>query len=87
MADSQTARLQQQQPLQRRLKVRLPLPSPGREDDAIYNYDQADWPGGILQRFRRLRPLIEEHLLAGYEPQARHAQSVCCSTVLERSRR
>lgn len=55
--------------LPRRLTVRLPLPSPDKNGDGIHNYDQADWPGGIQQRFRRLRPLIEEHLLAGYEPQ------------------
>ena len=138
--DHQDQQPQQQQAasLPRRLTVRLPLPSPGRGDDALHNYDQAragsflwqpppearlwrpchvrtnnspqhhclphpalcflaagamfqpcssnlpnvfnictprcpqaDWPGGIQQRFRRLRPLIEEQLLAGYDPQVR----------------
>lgn len=53
----------------RRLQVWLPVSSPGkpREDDSIYAYDASDWPGGIQQRFRRLRPLVET-LLEGYSP-------------------
>jgi hypothetical protein len=53
----------------RRLTVRLPLPSPEAGDDAVRAYSQADWPGGILQRFRRLRPLIEAGFLDGYSPE------------------
>ncbi|KAL4436363.1 hypothetical protein ABPG77_009925 [Micractinium sp. CCAP 211/92] len=52
-----------------RLTVRLPLPSPSRKDDNLANFDEQDWPGGIQQRFRRLRPLVEEGLLSGYDPQ------------------
>ena len=71
---------EQQATLPRRLTVRLPLPSPGRGDDALHNYDQADWPGGIQQRFRRLRPLIEEQLLSGYDPQA-SVRGCCCGCL------
>lgn len=59
--------------LPRRLRVRLPLPSPERGDDSLQNYSQGDWPGGVIQRFRRLRPLVEDAFLAGYDPQARLA--------------
>ena len=64
------------QPL--RLTVRLPLPSPSRQDDSLQNDDDTDWPGGIQQRFRRLRPLVEDQLLSGYDPEA----SSCCFRML-----
>ena len=60
------------------LTVRLPLPSPARQDDSLQNDDDTDWPGGIQQRFRRLRPLVEDQLLSGYDPEA----STCCAGVL-----
>lgn len=49
-----------------RLTVQLPVPSPsGREDDFVRPFDEGEWPGGIQQRFRALRPLIER-MLEGY---------------------
>lgn len=59
---------EQSGPTATRLTIRLPLPSPSRKDDALTNFDESDWPGGIQQRFRRLRPLIEG-MLTGYEPE------------------
>jgi hypothetical protein len=49
-----------------RLSVQLPLPCPGFTDDLVRPYDEADWPGGIQQRFRVLRPLVEDNFLSGY---------------------
>lgn len=51
----------------RRGTVQLPLPSPStRDDDRIRPNDESDWPGGVRQRFRAIKPLIEQHLLEGY---------------------
>lgn len=70
-----------------RLTVRLPLPSPERQDDAVREYSQADWPGGIQQRFRRLRPLVEEQFLSGYDPQVCRSAGLCrrCRGLLSSS--
>ena len=47
--------------------IQLPLVSPSNaNDDLIRPEDESDWPGGVQQRFRALRPLIENSLLEGY---------------------
>ncbi|KAI3430806.1 hypothetical protein D9Q98_009217 [Chlorella vulgaris] len=56
----------QQRRQQQGVSICLPLPSPEYLDEAVRPYSQSDWPGGIVQRFRRLRPLVEDHLLSGY---------------------
>lgn len=47
-------------------KLRIDLPWPSSEDDAVRLLDEAAWPGGVVQRFRALRPCVEA-LLEGYE--------------------
>ena len=45
-----------------RLTLHLPLPSPSYpkgDNDLIREFDESEWPGGIQQKFRALRPLIE----------------------------
>ncbi|WIA36231.1 hypothetical protein OEZ86_007564 [Tetradesmus obliquus] len=58
-----------------RLTLQLPLPvasmaPPGVQlmDQSFTLFDEGDWPGGIVQRFRALRPLVEG-VLEGYDPQ------------------
>ena len=50
-----------------KLTVTLPLPSPS-ERELVTQFDEGEWPGGVQQRFRALRPLIES-MLDGYDPQ------------------
>lgn len=52
----------------RRLTVRLPVPSPTYSDDLVRGFDEGEWPGGVRQRFRALRPLVER-FLDGYSPE------------------
>ena len=49
----------------RRITIELPIPTPGR-DDVIPPDRNYDWPGGMRQRFRYLRPLVDD-LLEGYD--------------------
>jgi hypothetical protein len=42
--------------------------TPCAGDDLFRTDDESDWPGGVQQRFRWLRPLVEV-LLEGYGPQ------------------
>lgn len=46
-------------------RIQLPLPHPGAED-RIQLLDESEFPGGVLQVFRKLRPLVED-LLLGYD--------------------
>jgi hypothetical protein len=46
-----------------RLTVQLPLPSPNyKNDDLVRSFDEGEWPGGIQQRFRALRPSVEKFI-------------------------
>jgi hypothetical protein len=47
-----------------RLTVTLPVPSPSYkdDDDLLRPFDEGEWPGGIQQRFRALRPLVENFI-------------------------
>jgi len=46
-----------------RLTVQLPVPSPNyKNDDLFRSFDEGEWPGGIQQRFRALRPLVENFI-------------------------
>lgn len=49
----------------RRVTFYLPQPSPESGDDLIRPFDEGEYPGGVRQRFRGLRPLVES-LLEGY---------------------
>jgi Domain of unknown function (DUF1995) len=61
-----TTNEQQQQQLlattKNRLTIRLPLPSPNYKDDLFRSFDEGEWPGGIQQRFRAVRPLVENFI-------------------------
>ena len=52
----------------RRMTIQLPIPSPSYDDDLIRGFDEGEWPGGVRQKFRALRPLIER-CLDGYSPE------------------
>jgi hypothetical protein len=47
-------------------RVQLPIPHPG-EEDKIRLLDEGEFPGGVQQRFRQLRPLVDG-LLEGFAP-------------------
>jgi len=54
-----------------RVRVELPLPCPSRRgeegEDALTVRDEGYWPGGVMQKFRAQRPLVEA-MLEGYGP-------------------
>lgn len=52
-------------PAPRRVTFYLPQPSPEAGDDLVRPFDEGEYPGGVRQRFRGLRPLVEA-LLDGY---------------------
>ncbi|KAL4517974.1 hypothetical protein Ndes2526A_g02340 [Nannochloris sp. 'desiccata'] len=46
-----------------RLTVQLPVPSPNYKNDDLFRcFDEGEWPGGIQQRFRALRPCVENFI-------------------------
>lgn len=46
-----------------RLTVNIPVPSPSYTNDDLFRaFDEGEWPGGIQQRFRALRPLVEKFI-------------------------
>jgi hypothetical protein len=60
-----------QQTATRKIRIELPLPSLDLGGDRIaylgLHGQAADWSGGMEQRYRVTRKLIEEHALAGYD--------------------
>lgn len=42
-----------------KLRIELPWPQPFPPDDAVRLLDESAWPGGVIQRFRALRPCVE----------------------------
>lgn len=49
-------------------RIYLPQPHPG-EENIIQLLQEGEFPGGVLQKFRKLRPAVDD-LLFGYVVQA-----------------